>query len=393
MDGVENLRLLAYSVDFGRIRAMELGPGFRRDHDFGASIRLLDRHDALQRELSSPSSLSRARLEALERFAADWGRELLPATWLSDPPQYAVLIPHALLHSLPLHVICTDSGRPLCADAGVSLCSSLTLLHRCLQRSPHLAGAAEDPFLTNGDAPSPWLLAGADVLGSDDDVWRELPARLLAACGEDVDVEEVASPGASFRRMVEAALCGRAYELVILAAHGYRDPLDALSSGLVLREPPDFEFRRPLEVLGNSNDERGLSFMMRDLPVRELPAELVPTLPAELLSLAELEREAHVVCPLVALLGCSTGRPVVYPGDQPMSMAEMFLRIGAAAAVAPMWDVTVTAVESWMQQFLLAYRRSGTSRGEAARRASRSRYDAGAPLHECCCLVLRGDYR
>jgi hypothetical protein len=392
MVSVDDIRLLAYSVDLGHVRAIELGRGLRQEHDFGPSVALLDGYDAVQRELSSSSLLSRSGLEALERFAAGWGRELLPRTWLSDPPQYAVLIPHALLHGLPLHVIRTDSGRPLCADTGVSICSSLTLLHRCLQRSPDLVGPRADPFL-DGVESSPWLVAGADVLGSDDDAWRELPARLLAACGEDVEIEEATSPVASLRMMVERSLCGRVYELIIIAAHGYRDPLDALSSGLVLREPQLGGLMRSLQVMGNSHDPRGVPFLRHDLPVRELPAELMPTLPAELLSLAELEHAGHIVCPLVALLGCSAGRAIVYPGDQPMSMAEVLLRLGAAAVLAPMWDVTVTAVESWMQEFLLAYRRDRTSRGEAARRASRSRYDAGAPLHECGCLALRGDYR
>lgn len=391
MDGVEDTRLLAYSVDLGRVRAMELGRGLRREHDFGASTGLLDGYDAIQRELSSPSMLSRASLTELERFASDWGRDLLPETWLSDPPEYALLIPHSLLHSLPLHVIRADSGRPLCAESGVSLCSSLTLLQRCLQRSPDPTGMRIDPFLGEAN-PSRWLVAGVDVLGDDDDSWRTLPARLLAACGEDIEVDEAVSPSAPYRQTVEWLLRERAYELIIIAAHGYRDPLDALSSGLLLREQPVGGILRSLQVMGASRDPRGIPFTMQDLPVRELPAGLEPRLPTELLSLAELERAAHIVCPLVALLGCSSGRPVVYPGDQPVSMADMFLRIGAAAVLAPMWDVTVTAVEAWMVEFLGAYRGNGATRGEAARRASRSRYEAGAPLHECGCLVLRGDY-
>jgi hypothetical protein len=61
--------------------------------------------------------------------------------------------------------------------------------------------------------------------------------------------------------------------------------------------------------------------------------------------------------------------------------------------VAPMWDVTVGAVEAWMTEFLRAYRVHGSSRGDAARQASRSRHDAGAALHETGCMVLRGDFR
>jgi hypothetical protein len=392
----EDLRLLAYSVGLDRIRAVELDRNSRSEHDFGPSDALLDGFDAVQGELNSRSALSRPKLPKLERFAEEWGRELLPASWLSDPPQYGVLIPHALLHALPLHVVRTDSGRPLCAETGVSLCSSLTLLRRCLERSPREGADEVDAFVdapTDGEQTSRWLVAGADVLGSNDDVWRELPAKLLAVCGEDVSASDLASPELSHREAVSEALSERAYELIIVAAHGHHDPLDALSAGLLLRKNERAFRVRPLEVLGRGEDEKGVPYLTQDLPFREPPPHLTPRLVAELLSLADLERASQIVCPLVALIGCSTGRAVLYPGDQPMSFAEVFLRIGAAAVVAPMWHVSASAVEEWMREFLLAYQVGGASRGEAARRASRSRDEAGAALHEAGCMVLRGDHR
>jgi hypothetical protein len=382
----DELRLLAYTVDVDRIRAVEMGRGFTREHDLGESIALLDGFDAVRRELASPAALSRPVLPAVERFAAEWGRELLPDAWLADPPRYGVLIPNAMLHALPLHLIRTDSGTPLCAETGVSLCSSLTLLRRCLERSPGPSRVA-DPFY--GEVPDdlPMIASGTDVLGANDDAWRRLPAALLDMCGDASRIADTGPHDPALRDIVAELLGGHGYELAIIAAHGYHNPLDALSSGLLLGQR-DGTFRiRPLDLPG------GAQLATQDLPVRDLPAHLRPTHAAELLSLAELERAAHIVCPLVALLGCSTGRAVIYPGDQPLSLAEVFLRIGAAAVVAPMWDVTVGAVEAWMREFLRAYRVEGSSRGDAARRASAARHAAGAALHETGCMVLRGDYR
>ena len=389
-----DVRLLAYSMSVDRVRAVELRQGTTIEHDFGSSLEFLDQYDAVQGELSSPSMLSLPKLPALERFASAWGRSLLPENWLADPPEYGLIIPHALLHGLPLHVVRVDNGRPVCTESAISVCSSLTLLKRCMQRSPRHNGSHADLFLDEAHQETAgWLIGGVDTLGHNDDAWRRMPAELLKECGEDVDVEDCSHPYGSLRDIVSAFLSGKSYELVILAAHGYRDPLDAFNSGLLLRQN-EIAFKvRPMDILGSDHDRFGFPYHIQDLPVREIPAYLNPRVPTELLSYAELEHSAHIVCPLVALLGCSTGRAVLYPGDQPMSMAEIFLRIGASSVLAPMWDVTLTAVREWMSEFLNAYRVGGATRAEAARLASRKRHDAGASLHEAGCLVLHGDYR
>ncbi len=189
----DELRLLAYTVDLDRVRAVEMGPGFTREHDLGESIALLDGFDAVRREWRMPAALSRPSLPAVERFAAEWGRGLLPDSWLADPPRYGVLIPNGMLHALPLHLIRTDSGAPLCAESGVSLCSSLTLLRRCLARSPGPSRGA-DPFFGEVPDDMPMIASGTDVLGANDDAWRRLPAALLESCGDASRVATSAMP-------------------------------------------------------------------------------------------------------------------------------------------------------------------------------------------------------
>jgi CHAT domain len=415
--------VLAYAVDLNQVRAVDITADACQEYLLCRTEELLDGFDLLQRELNTPSALSKKELPQLERFASEWGRRLLPGSWLSDPPATSILIPNSLLHHLPLHVIRTNSGRPLCVSSAVSVNSSLTGLRRALQRSRPGANYAEnfgDPLIEMSKEvfrrairrmparakeqlslniayttdERRWLAAGVDTLGSQDDAWRKLPAELLAGFAPNADTAEMSAPAASLRYVVGSQLVKHRYDLIILAAHGYRNPLDALDSGLALRANTGDVYRISINLLGRRADSDGIPYVLQDFPARELPSDLPTSVPAELLSIAELEQKgAHIECPLVVLLGCSTGRPVLYPGDQPVSLAEIFLRIGAAAALAPMWDITVSAAREWMTEFLRTFTSSRSGRADATRSASSARYENGAGLHEVGCMVLHGDYR
>jgi hypothetical protein len=419
----KSAHVLAYVVDLNQVKAVEITANTCKEHLLCRSEELLDGFDLLQRELNTPSALSKKELPQLERFAAEWGRRLLPGSWLSDPPATAILVPNSLLHHLPLHVIRTNSGRPLCVSSAVSVSSSLTGLRRALQRSrpgsddidnigdpliemskevfrrairrmPARTAERLSPTITYAMDERRWLAAGVDALGGQDDAWRKLPAELLAIFAPNADTAQMSAPAASLRDVVASQLVKHRYDLVILAAHGYRNPLDAFDSGLALRANPGDVNLISLNLLGRRADSDGIPFVLQDLAVRELPSDLTTSVPAELLSIAELEQKgAHIECPLVVLLGCSTGRPVLYPGDQPMSLAEMFLRIGAAAVLAPMWDITVSAAREWMTEFLRVFTGSRSGRADATRGACNSIYESGAGLHEIGCMVLHGDYR
>jgi hypothetical protein len=413
-------RVLAYAVDLNQVRAVEVTADTVNEYVLCPSDELLDGFDLLQQELNSSSALSRRNLPQLERFAVEWGRRLLPVPWLENPPDCSILIPHSFLHHLPLHLIRTNSGHPLCVESGVSVNSSLTSLRRALQRNPKVAADIGDSYIEmsrdavkralsrmparSKDLLAPtitytlddrrWLAAGVDALGSQDEAWRKLPAELLASFVPHADVVELSAPAASLRHVVAALLVKHRYDLIILAAHGYRNPLDALDSGLVLRANLGGVNRIGINVLGRTMDAEGVPFLLQEFPPRELPADMQTAVPTEVLSIAELEQKgAHIECPLVVLLGCSSGRPVLYPGDQPVSLAEVFLRIGAAAVLAPMWDVTVSSARLWVTDFLKAFTDPGSTRADASRHACAARYQGGAELHELGCMVLHGDYR
>lgn len=409
-------RVLAYAVDLETVKAVEIGFDTVMEHRLAPALPMLDDVDALVGELNTPALIARPHWSELERFAAGWGRSLLPSAWLADPPESCVLVPHGYLHALPLHLVRTDSGRPLCVDSALSYSSSLTALRFAMQRSVWSQDVA-DPFIpvrrqsrerlhrrnpfakehgTTDFAylppPGRHLAAGVDALGSSDDAWRALPAKLLQAFTSDATASEIIDE--PLRDLLVERLIGKEYELVVLAAHGHRNALDALDGGLVLGAPHEPRRRELSGVFGRIRDETGLLYSFPDLPVRDLPP-MLDSGSAELLSVAELEqRRAYLVCPLVVLLGCSTGRPVIHAGDQPQSLSEMFLRIGAACVLAPMWDVRLPVAREWTTEFLRALRRrTDRGRAAAAQSASRILWDAGAALQDVGCMQVHGDYR
>lgn len=424
-------RVLAYAVNLAVVRAVDVSAKTTTDIELCSTRDLLDEVDALMSELNTPALLSRPICPELERFASEWGRKLLPPAWLADPPETCVLVPHTFLHGLPLHLIRTNSGDPLCVASAVSVTSSLTALRHALQRSAWATDLADQfiavrrkeaerryakadrrhakaerrygesgPRLDRSAAGylstgSRWLAAGVDALGANDDAWRTLPAELVKICAPESDQSIIESADQSLRTVLANRLVGQEYDLVVLAAHGHRNPLDALDGGIVLRSSPEPRGLVLKPVFGRESDTDNVPFLFQDLPQRDLAPELSPSQPAELLSVAELEdKRVHLVCPLVVLLGCSTGRPVIHPGDQPQSLAEMFLRMGAAAVVAPMWDVRISVVREWATAFLEKLgERTDRGRGAAARDASRALHERGAPLQDVACMVLHGDYR
>jgi len=266
--------------------------------------------------------------------------------------------------------------------------SSLVQLQKSLNRSRSLAGDRGDPFIDSGITQR-FLLAGIDAHGVKDREWQELPGRILSAALPEVDIpppDELQSE----RLRIKTLLEHRSYDLVMIAAHGYYDSLDPMGSGLILRRGSGLS-DRPVSVLGERADRQGIPYNFPDLPVRQPALKLPTALNGELLSVAELAQHGHVECPLVALLGCSSGRAVVAPGDHPMSMADMFLKIGAGAVLAPMWDITLTACEAWMTRYLRHWS-SGRARGEAARAAASDGVNDGEPLHHIGAMALHGDW-
>ncbi|NUR25551.1 MAG: hypothetical protein HOV83_06830, partial [Catenulispora sp.] len=129
---------LVYRVGRERIRATYLGPdGSRQVHSLADVSRVLPDLDRLRAEVDDGMALARGRVPRLRAFADEWGRELLPDVVLTDPPDVLVVVPHAMLHDVPLHLVRgAPDAAPLGCLSGVAYASSLSLFARCAARNP-----------------------------------------------------------------------------------------------------------------------------------------------------------------------------------------------------------------------------------------------------------------
>jgi CHAT domain-containing protein len=138
----------------------------------------------------------------------------------------------------------------------------------------------------------------------------------------------------------------------------------------------------------------GRYFDFGDQPLRRFPSDVRVACRSEVLTLAELEVDGHVDTRLVALLACSTGRGRVLQGDEPASLAESFLHIGAPSVLAPMWDSAYDATRAWAEHFFDAWVKRGRPKALAARDATKAMADgpyANQP-ERLGALALRGDW-
>lgn len=304
--------------------------------------------EALERPLQwTPESAARV----VSAFCFDWGKELLPPALTLSSFDVLVIIPHYALHGLPLHMVwLVDRKQFLAATHGVTYCSSGTLFARCVERNvARLDGLATWRFSTPGDpeviAPPPprsCVSAGTDVyrLGKE---YQDL----ASAFAKRFDVSLHHYPHRSLiKESYRSTLSSFKYFDVICAVcHGYYDPADQDNSGLLLEK--NIGAISYQNVLLNG----GISHFFRDLPFRGLPASIEPKVEAELLTVSELKTYCHTQAQLVALFGCSTGAGRHHGGDYE-SFAYQWLKIGAASALANLWESDFEFMNKWCFLFL-----------------------------------------
>jgi CHAT domain-containing protein len=84
----------------------------------------------------------------------------------------------------------------------------------------------------------------------------------------------------------------------------------------------------------------------------------------------------------------------VLQGDEPASLAETWLKIGAASVVAPLWDAPIAAVRAWTIEFLHAWTQLDMPKALALRYAMRKMNEGSfqsAP-ERLGVMTLRGDW-
>jgi hypothetical protein len=354
--------------------------GDRREHHRAGAIReLAPAIDALRGELRNTVAVATGLVPELARFARDWGRTLLPDDVLASPPDVLVIVPHAMVHDIPFHLVHTDAGPLLGTRSGVSYTSSISLLRRCILRNPIRIEARK---------PRTVLCGATDVL-ADDRRFADIAGTVCAAFGAPGDPDEmlfnVVQPNCT-RTTVKAIFRRKPPpDVLCIVAHGYLDNRDHRLSGLFVDRDNMGISERQILIDGDY-----LGF--RDLPLCPTPLRPEPKRAAEILTAAEFEIDGYISSHLVALLGCSAGSGRVLEGDEPASLAEAFLHIGASSVLAPMWDCHVQAAGDWAREFFTSWLDQGVPKALAARNALTALHDAGVyPAHSGP-LTLRGDW-
>jgi CHAT domain len=92
-------------------------------------------------------------------FSRGWGRALLPPAAALESADVLVIIPHSVLHGVPLHAVEPfGDGRPLATTHGITYAPSGTIFVRCSDRNPVRKfdlSLWEFPRTATGTAPPP----------------------------------------------------------------------------------------------------------------------------------------------------------------------------------------------------------------------------------------------
>jgi CHAT domain-containing protein len=358
---------LVYLVTSRRIHVALVRHGSCEWIELADVDKVLDPIAALRDELADTWAVTRRRLPGLARFAQGWGRSLIPAGILREPPDILVLVPHAFLHSIPLHLIQADNGQSLACCSGTSYASSPTLLLRTAACNPARGSATWRPPQAAG--------GGTDVLGPGPDEFHAIASEVLENFG--------ANPTVPFgRTAVRTAMRRRAATLCIVT-HGFVDSDDHADSGILL-DLDDRVERRSTRVADDYH-------VLVDVPTNDLPAGLHTTRPAQVLTLHEIGMDDPAQAELTMLLACSAGASEVLQGDEPGSLAEALLRVGSVSVIAPMWVCDYAFARAWVQAFLSAWGERGMAKAMAAREAFLA-LDDGTDVAQLGPIHLRGDW-
>ncbi|NUR26772.1 MAG: CHAT domain-containing protein, partial [Catenulispora sp.] len=205
---------------------------------------------------------------------------------------------------------------------------------------------------------------GVDQLTGREGMFRAVPL-MLADMVAETELIDRSWPGMTRRSVKDAVAAGP--DVLMLVAHGIVNRDDQRMSGLLVHQQQDAGWWGIEPVPGRPAD-------FRDLPLVDAPGTAVRGAPVELLTASELEINAQLRSELVVLLACSAGSGRVLEGDEPASLAETMLRLGAVSSVAALWDTDFTATREWVAAFFLAWLRWGHPKALAARHAMRQLY-------------------
>jgi CHAT domain-containing protein/tetratricopeptide (TPR) repeat protein len=231
--------------------------------------------------------------------AFDW--LVAPIAEWAAPGEIVVLVPHGVLHYLPLHALRLADGY-LIERNPVSYSPSASVLGYCLARQGRKANASANPIAVLADARGDLPYARAEAY----------------SVAHMFDIEPLVGAGVTREAFRSAILGARDFHV---AGHARFDSSQPLESGLALA--------------GDAVFTAGEVFQLPALPTQ-----------------------------LVTLSGCQSGVNERRPGDELIGLTRAFLYAGSPSVIVSQWRVDDESTGSLMGSFYSSIR-SGTSPSKA----------------------------
>jgi CHAT domain-containing protein len=297
----------------------------------------------------------------LERFCYQIGPLLLPPEQSLRRFDVLVIVPQGPLVGLPLHAVWLAGRQEFLGHAmAVTYAPSITQLLRCMDRNT--ARFAPGGWEYRLDAPArvdrPRLTScwatGYDGVGDQSQRFAEVAEEFASAFpGERYS-------GAGSRASLNNHLASGEYDVICLVCHGYHDPIYPDRSGVLL---PSLAAHlagegfphgaaaaarawRPVQL------HDGRSGFVRDLPLADVPGQVRPRDDAELFTVRELRLAPTVRAQLVALFACTTAMGQSLGGEEHLSLAHEWLKVGVPSVLANLWSLDLDFIRRWSRLFL-----------------------------------------
>ena len=272
------------------------------------------------------TTFSKVRNLKMDEWQSRFSPFVEPILKWAEPGDYLYLVPHDVLHYLPLHTLKVEGGY-------------------LIERNPLLYTPSAS-VLKYCQAKRKDSRETALVLG-DSDVENPLPYAFVEA----MKVAEIFGTkpylGQAVRRsLVKEKLEKEREEIDILhfACHGYFDQHQALKSGILMAPEPDKEEKHP-----------EFEATLYNRPVsRYLTAE----------DFFGMEMHAN----LVTLSACESGVNDLHPGDELFGFMRSLIYAGTPSVVMSLWSVDEISSSMLMQRFYEALK-DGKTKVEALRTA------------------------
>lgn len=327
-----------YFIGRGQSWLFEIRDGTVRVHALGPGNRI----EALARGLHL--AWRKADKRSADRFGQARGLVQVLFRPLGDPPAAGGIriVPDGALHLVPMALLARLAWPGLPPGAAIVIPSLATLQDDPVAdlRGRRQLALVADPVYEAGDARVPARAVPADTRTGDPapafgdgGSLRRLPSaaiearELMALVDEPAATLALVGPDASRDNVVNAAL--DRYRIVHFATHAFADSRDPALASIALSR---FDA-----------DGRPLHGALRQYDITRL----------------------RLNADLVVLSGCDTALGREIAGEGPIGLAQAFLRSGARAVVATLWQVPDTSTALLMHEFYRGMLRDGRAPAHA----------------------------